>query len=87
MEILIARFGGDGYIRYVDENYEVLDIRTTQIAFNFSTELPDGLILWTGEVTLIVTQTFKTKCSKTYCRKDGLMHREFPLLFFASATL
>ena len=50
VEILSARFGGDGYIRYVEENYEALDVRTTQIAFNFSTELPDGLILWTGEV-------------------------------------
>ena len=50
VQIIAARFSGDSYIQYVDENYQILDIRSTQIAFNFSTIEPNGMILWTGEV-------------------------------------
>ncbi len=49
-EIVAARFTGDSHVMYKDPHFEMADVSTTQIAFNFSTGHSDGLLLWTGQV-------------------------------------
>ena len=78
VQIIAARFSGDSYVQYVDENYEILDIRSTQIAFNFSTIKPNGMILWTGEVIEVFSKLkLKINYSKT-CHLRSLLDDHLP---------
>ncbi|XP_062981542.1 protein eyes shut homolog [Elgaria multicarinata webbii] len=44
-----AKFTGNSYIKYIDPIYQTRDLRFTKIAFNFTTNQMDGLLVWLGK--------------------------------------